>query len=138
MMLHMLNGKIHRATVTQAKVGYVGSITVDSALLEAAGIREYEVVQVADVDNGNRFETYTIAGEPGSGVICVNGAAGRLVCEGDKVIIMNYREMTEAEADAHRPRVVFVDGENHATRVTRYEKQGQLFDAYEDRFDPAA
>lgn len=138
MMLQMLNGKIHRATVTQAKVGYVGSITVDSALLEAAGIREYEVVQVADVDNGNRFETYTIAGEPGSGVICVNGAAGRLVCEGDKVIIMNYRQMSEAEADANKPKVVFVDEENRMTRVTRYEKQGQLFDPHEDRFESAA
>ncbi|MDD6506144.1 MAG: aspartate 1-decarboxylase, partial [Prevotellaceae bacterium] len=86
MELTMLKAKIHRATVTQADVNYVGSVTIDSLLLEEAGILEYEKVQVVDVDNGNRFETYTIAGEPGSGIICLNGAAAHCVTIGDKVI----------------------------------------------------
>ena len=86
----MLKGKIHRATVTQAELDYVGSITVDIQLLEDAGIFEYEKVQIVDVNNGARFETYTIAGERGSGVICLNGAAARMVQTNDKVIIMAY------------------------------------------------
>ena len=90
MRVTMLKGKLHRATVTEADLNYVGSITVDSELLEAAGIYEYEKVQIVDVDNGSRFETYTIAGEPGSGIICLNGAAARCVQTGDKIIIMAY------------------------------------------------
>ena len=90
----MLKGKIHRATVTQAELNYVGSITVDTELLEAAGIMEYEYVQIVDVENGNRFETYTIAGEAGSGMICLNGAAARQVMVGDHVIIMSYASMS--------------------------------------------
>ena len=90
MTLEMLKGKIHRATVTQAELDYVGSITVDEALLEAAGILEYEKVQIVDINNGNRFETYTICGQRGSGMICLNGAAARCVSVGDKVIIMAY------------------------------------------------
>ena len=89
MEITMLKGKIHRATVTQAELNYVGSITVDTELLEAAGIMEYEYVQIVDVENGNRFETYTIAGEAGSGMICLNGAAARQVMGGDHVIIMS-------------------------------------------------
>ena len=85
----MLKGKIHRAIVKQAELNYVGSITVDTKLLEAAGILEYELVQIVDVENGNRFETYTIAGEPGSGMICLNGAAARQVAVGDHIIIMS-------------------------------------------------
>ena len=123
----MLKGKIHRATVTQAEVDYVGSITVDSKLLEAAGILEYEKVQVVDVDNGNRLETYTIAGEWGSGVICLNGAAARCVEVGHKVIIMSYCTMDVEEAKSHKPKVVFVDEKNDAAKVTNYEKHGQLF-----------
>ena len=96
----MLKGKIHRAVVKQADLNYVGSITVDTKLLEAAGILEYEMVQIVDVENGNRFETYTIAGEPGSGMICLNGAAARQVAVGDHVILMCYAQMTPEEAKA--------------------------------------
>ena len=123
-----LKSKIHRATVTQAALNYVGSITVDEDLMKACGILEYEKVQVADVDNGNRLETYVIAGEPGSGIICLNGAAARLVSEGDKVIIMSYAQMTPEELSSNPPKVVFVDEQNKISRVTRYEKHGELFD----------
>jgi aspartate 1-decarboxylase len=90
MTVQMLKGKIHRATVKQAELNYVGSITVDADLLDAAGIYEYEKVAIVDIENGNRFETYTIAGERGSGMICLNGAAARCVSVGDKVILMAY------------------------------------------------
>lgn len=126
MNLTMLKGKIHRAVVTQAELNYVGSITIDSELLEAAGILEYEMVQIVDVQNGNRFETYTIAGEPGSGMICLNGAAARQVSVGDNVIIMCYASYSAEEAKEHKPKVVFVDEKNKATRVTNYEKHGEL------------
>lgn len=126
MTLCMLKGKIHRATVTQAALDYVGSITVDAELLEKSGILEYEKVAIVDINNGNRFETYTIAGEPGSGIICLNGAAARCVHEGDKIIIMAYASMTEKEAKENPPRVVFVDEANQIVRVTRYEKHGRL------------
>lgn len=122
----MLKGKIHRAVVKQADLNYVGSITVDTKLLEAAGILEYEMVQIVDVENGNRFETYTIAGEPGSGMICLNGAAARQVVVGDHVILMCYAQMTPEEAKEHHPKVVFVDDENKIARVTNYEKHGKL------------
>lgn len=122
----MLKGKIHRATVVQAELDYVGSITVDADLLDAAGIYEYEKVQIVDVNNGNRFETYTIAGERGSGMICLNGAAARCVQTGDKVIIMCYCQMTEEEIKNNPPKVVFVDDNNKISRVTRYEKHGKL------------
>ncbi|MBQ7434020.1 MAG: aspartate 1-decarboxylase [Lachnospiraceae bacterium] len=128
MYLNMLKGKIHRATVTQAELDYVGSITVDVALLEAAGIREYEMVQVVDINNGNRFETYTIAGERGSGMICLNGAAARQVQVKDKIIIMAYAYMEEKEVEANPPKVVFVEESNQIARVTRYEKHGLLKD----------
>ena len=124
----MLKGKIHRAIVKQADLNYVGSITVDTELLEAAGILEYEMVQIVDVENGNRFETYTIAGEPGSGMICLNGAAARQVCVGDKIIIMCYADMTPEEVQTHKPKVVFVDEENKISRLTNYEKHGRLED----------
>ena len=126
MTLEMLKGKIHRATVTQAELNYVGSITVDTKLLEAAGILEYEMVQIVDVENGNRFETYTIAGEAGSGTICLNGAAARQVQPGDHVIIMAYADMTPEEAKEHRPCVVFTDEKNGIARISRYEKHGEL------------
>lgn len=107
MTVEMLKGKIHRATVVQAELHYVGSITVDQALLEAAGILEYEKVQIVDIDNGSRFETYTIAGERGSGMICLNGAAARCVSVGDKIIIMSYAHMTPEEiARGYHPNVV--------------------------------
>lgn len=128
MMLTMLKGKIHRATVKQAEVDYIGSITIDSELMEAAGILEYEKVQVADVNNGKRLATYVIAGEPGSGMICLNGAAAHYVEVGDKVIIMCYAQVDEREAAQMKPRVVFVDDDNKASRITRYEKHGRLED----------
>lgn len=127
-MLEMLKGKIHRATVTQAELNYVGSITVDEALLEAAGILEYEKVQIVDIDNGNRFETYTICGARGSGMICLNGAAARCVSVGDRIIIMAYAGCDAAEAKTHRPKVVFVDEANQIVKTSSYEKHGLLQD----------
>jgi aspartate 1-decarboxylase len=124
--LSMLKGKIHRATVVQADRDYVGSITIDQTLMDAAGILEYERVQVADVDNGNRLETYVIAGEPDSGMICLNGAAAHDVSVGDKVIIMCYCQVDAVEATLHRPLVVFVDDNNKISRVTSYERHGSL------------
>lgn len=128
MLVNMLKGKIHRATVVQAELDYVGSITVDEDLLDASGIHEYELVQIVDINNGNRFETYTIAGERGSGMICLNGAAARQVQVNDKIIIMCYAQMDEEEVKAHSPKVVFVDDENKIVRTTRYEKHGLLKD----------
>ena len=126
MNVTMLKGKIHRATVVQAELDYVGSITVDMDLLDAAGILEYEKVQIVDVNNGNRFETYTIAGERGSGLICLNGAAARCVQVGDKIILMAYCEMDNEEAKNHKPKVVFVNEENNIQTIERYEKPGSL------------
>lgn len=129
MTVEMLKGKIHRATVVQAELNYVGSITVDQDLLDASGILEYEKVQIVDIDNGSRFETYTIAGEAGSGMICLNGAAARCVSVGDKIIIMSYAQMTPEEVkNDYHPNVVFVDENNKIARVTTYEKHGLLKD----------
>ncbi len=128
MNITMLKGKIHRATVTQAELDYVGSITIDENLMDAAGILEYEKVQVVDINNGNRLETYTIAGKRGSGVICMNGAAARCCSVRDRIIIMSYADMSPEEAKSHRPAVVFVDDQNRISRVTAYEKHGQLFE----------
>ena len=111
----MFKSKIHRARVTGSDLNYVGSITVDADLLEAADIREHEQVHVLDIDNGARFETYTIAGAPGSGEITVNGAAARLVHTGDTVIVVSYAEYDEAELANHEPRVVHVDEHNEPT-----------------------
>lgn len=129
MTVQMLKGKIHRATVKQAELNYVGSITVDADLLDAAGIYEYEKVAIVDIENGNRFETYTIAGERGSGMICLNGAAARCVSVGDKVILMAYAQLTPEEVkNSYAPQVVFVDEENKIVRTTTYEKHGLLKD----------
>ena len=111
----MCKGKIHRATVTQANLNYVGSITIDVDLLEAADIYPYEKVQVVNLNNGSRLETYTIAGARGSGVICLNGAAARLAAEGDIVIIMSYGQYDEEEIRSLEPRLVFVDAANCIT-----------------------
>ena len=108
----MLKSKVHRAAVTGSDLNYVGSITIDADLLEAADIREHEQVQVLDIDNGARFETYTIAGARGSGDVQVNGAAARLVHEGDKVIVVSYAEYAEAELESYAPVVVHVDAGN--------------------------
>ena len=126
MLLNMLKSKIHRATVTQAELNYVGSITIDEQLMRAAGIYEYEKVQIADVDNGARFETYVIAGEAGSGTICLNGAAARMAATENRVIIMCYAQMTPEEIADNPPKVVFVDERNQITSVAGYEKHGRL------------
>lgn len=126
MNITMLKSKIHRAVVKQADLNYVGSITVDLELLKASGITEYELVQIVDVENGNRFETYTIAGEAGSGMICLNGAAARQVAVGDHIIIMCYAQMTPKEASDHLPTVVFVNEDNSIKKITSYEKHGEI------------
>ena len=112
MLRTMLTSKIHRATVTHADLHYVGSVTIDADLMDAAGLLEGEQVTIVDIDNGNRLVTYAITGERGSGVIGINGAAAHLVHPGDVVIIIAYGAMEDAEARAHRPRVVFVDDRN--------------------------
>lgn len=126
MYLSMLKSKIHRATVTQAELNYVGSITIDENLMEAAGILEYERVHIVNVNSGSRIETYVIAGERGSGVICLNGAAARSGQKGDIIIIMAYADMTPEEAKENSPKVVLVDENNNAVRITSYEKHGEL------------
>ena len=128
MTLTMLKSKIHRATVTEAELDYVGSITIDKNLLEASGILEYEKVLVVDITNGSRLETYTIAGERGSGTVCLNGAAAKLINKGDTVIIMAFADMDEKEAKEYKPTVVFVDGENKIKSIKNYEKHGRLID----------
>ena len=126
MEVTMLKGKIHRVKVTQAEVDYVGSITIDPELMSAAGIFEYEKVAVVDVTNGARLETYTIAGEPGSGIICLNGAAAKLINKGDTAIIMAYAQMSPEEAAAFRPKVVFVDENKKIVSVKDYERHGVI------------
>ena len=113
----MLKSKVHRATVTGSDLHYVGSITMDPELLEAADILEHELVHVLDIDNGNRFETYTIAGARGSGDVIINGAAARLAHDGDKVIVVSYAEYDESEIESYEPRVVHVDGRNRIVDV---------------------
>ncbi|MCF3106605.1 aspartate 1-decarboxylase [Streptomyces roseoverticillatus] len=113
----MLKSKIHRATVTGADLNYVGSLTLDPVLMEQADLLPGEQVHIVDVNNGSRLETYVIEGERGSGVVCINGAAARLVAPGDIVIIIAYASVTDEEARALKPRVVFVDGENKAVSV---------------------
>jgi aspartate 1-decarboxylase len=112
MLRTMMKSKIHRATVTQADLHYVGSVTVDEDLLDAADLLPGELVHIVDITNGARLETYTIAGERGSGVIGINGAAARLVQPGDLVILIAYGQMETAEAREYKPRVVFVDADN--------------------------
>ncbi|MDR0846364.1 MAG: aspartate 1-decarboxylase [Lactobacillales bacterium] len=126
MLVELLKCKIHRATITQAELQYVGSITIDEDLMDDAGLIEYEKVQIADVENGERFETYVIAGPRGSGVICVNGAAARKVSVGDKLIIMAYAQIEAVDAREHKPTVVMVDADNKKTGVFQYEKHGEL------------
>jgi len=116
-MRTMLKGKIHRSTVTGADINYEGSITLDPVLMNAADILPYEQVQVLDVNNGSRLTTYAIEGEPGSGDVIVNGAAARLVSEGDIVIILTYTDVAEEAARSHRPALVYVDGDNRITRI---------------------
>jgi aspartate 1-decarboxylase len=119
MLRSMLIGKIHRATVTQADLHYIGSITIDEDLMEAANMKEYEYVHIWNIDNGERFQTYTIKGKRGSGVICLNGAAARKVAVGDKIIIAAFGLVDDKEADAVVPKVVIVDKDNKI--VEKYE-----------------
>ncbi|MBQ5624575.1 MAG: aspartate 1-decarboxylase [Phascolarctobacterium sp.] len=126
MLYNMFHGKIHRATVTEANLEYMGSITIDSELLELSGILPGERVQVVDNNNGNRLETYVIAGEPGSGVICLNGAAARQVVVGDTVIIIAYAMMNEEEAKNFVPKVVMVDEKNRPIKVRGTELAGEI------------
>lgn len=123
MFLEMIVGKIHRARVTQADVNYIGSITIDSKLLEASGILPYQRVQVVNINNANRVETYVIEGPPDSGVICLNGAAALLFNVNDLVIIMAYAYMEPEEAAKHRaPRIVLVDLENRITGTLAHDE----------------
>jgi len=117
----MMGSKLHRATVTEADLNYVGSITIDSALLNAAGMLPNEKVHVVNNNNGARFETYIIEGEAGSGVICVNGAAARLVQKGDIVIILSYVYMSDEEARQHEPTVLLMDKNNKVEQVIKEE-----------------
>lgn len=116
MFLKMLRAKIHRATVTEADIDYVGSITIDPDLYEAVGLLPYEEVLVADLNNAQRFETYILPGQRGSGVMCVNGAAARLVHVGDRIIIMGFAFVTPEEAKAVKPNVVLVNEKNQIVR----------------------
>lgn len=126
MLYTIMHGKIHRATVTEANLEYMGSVTIDSELMEMAGILPGERVQIVDNNNGARLETYTIAGALGSGVICLNGAAARLVQPGDKVIIMAYAQMTEEEARRCEPKVVMVDEANKPLKVRGTELEREI------------
>ncbi|WP_339809749.1 aspartate 1-decarboxylase [Paenibacillus sp. FSL R7-0189] len=121
MFRHMMKSKIHRATVTEANLNYVGSITIDESLMEAADILENEKVQIVDNNNGSRLETYVIPGPRGSGVICLNGAAARLVQPGDTVIIISYAMLSSEELDSHKPTVVFVDENNKPVKLADHE-----------------
>lgn len=125
MILTMLKAKLHRVTVTEANLNYVGSITIDSDLMKAANILPNEQVHVVDNNNGSRLVTYAIPGPAGSGVICLNGSAARMVQPGDIAIIMAYATMTEEEAKTHTPTVVLVDGDNKITE-TFSEKHGDV------------
>ena len=126
MILTMLKAKIHRAAVTESNLNYAGSITIDKDLMEASGILEYEKVSVVDIDNGSRLETYVIEGECGSGVICLNGAAARLVHPGDKVIILAYCQVDSEEAENHSPKIVFVGSGNAILEIKGSEEHGEV------------
>ena len=128
MNISVLKSKIHRAVITQAELNYIGSITIDEDLMDSANIKEYEHVHIVNVNSGSRIETYVIAGERGSGMICLNGAAARAGQKGDFIIIMSYANMTPEEIKENPPYVVFVDENNKITRRSRYEKHGRLED----------
>ncbi|KOS69130.1 aspartate decarboxylase [Lysinibacillus contaminans] len=126
MLRMMMNGKIHRATVTEADLNYVGSITIDEDILDAVGMLPNEKVHVVNNNNGARFETYIIAGRRGSGVICVNGAAARLVQRGDIVIIISYAYVDNAEAKDHKPTVAIMDEGNTIKEMIEYEPEATV------------
>jgi aspartate 1-decarboxylase len=122
----MLNSKIHRATVTEADLNYVGSITIDQDLLDAVGMLPNEKVHIVNNNNGARFETYIIVGERGSGVICVNGAAARLVQRGDIVIILSYAYVMNENARDHKPTVAIMDADNQIKEIIHYEPEATV------------
>ena len=121
LFIEMLKGKIHRATVTNADLHYVGSLTLDEDLMDAAGFREYEKIQVLDVTNGNRIETYIIRETRGSGKVCINGAAAHLIYKGDLVIIVSYCQLDDIEAQDYVPKIVHVNAENKVTVKSNQE-----------------
>lgn len=123
----MMNGKIHRARVTEANLNYVGSITIDSEILDAVGMVPNEKVQIVNNNNGARFETYIIPGERGSGVVCLNGAAARLVHEGDVVIIISYALIPEEKVATHQPKVALMDENNHIVEMIHAEPEKTVF-----------
>lgn len=126
MFVNIFKSKIHRATVTEACLNYMGSITIDSEIMKAAKIRPNERVQIVDNNNGSRLETYVISGEPGSGIICLNGAAARLVQPGDTVIIISYAWMEEKEADEYQPVVVMVGEGNKISEIRHVEHPREI------------
>lgn len=126
MLLTMFKGKIHRATVTEANLNYMGSVTIDKTLLEASGILPGEKVSIVNNNNGNRFETYVIEGAADSGIICLNGAAARLVHVGDTVIIIAYALMDEQQARGYTPKVVMVNSENKIAEQRSCERAGEI------------
>jgi len=128
MQINVLKSKIHRATVTQADLNYIGSITIDETLMEQSGLYEYEKVLVVDLNNGNRLETYVIKGERDSGMICLNGAAARLIHPRDLVIIMSYAMIKEGDIATHKPRIVFVDEDNRPVSVKEQEAAMTVFE----------
>ena len=117
MLLEFLNSKIHRATVTEANLNYVGSITIDEDILDASNIREWQKVDILDINNGERFQTYVIKGDRGSKMFCVNGAAARKVQKGDKIIICSYRYVTEDELKNYKPTIVQIDDDNNIVNI---------------------
>ncbi len=126
MILTLFKSKLHRATVTEANLNYVGSITIDKDLLDQAGILVGEKVQIVNNNNGARLETYTIAGQPGSGVICLNGAAARLVQPGDQVIIIAYAQLYEKEAETFEPTILLLDENNKVVDTKHSETHGEI------------
>jgi aspartate 1-decarboxylase len=124
--LTLLKSKIHRAQVTQTELAYMGSVSIDPVLMEAAGLWEYEKILVVNLNSGARFETYCIKGEEGQGTICVNGAAARLAVKGDKIIIMSFCQLTLKELESHRPKIVFVDDNNKVVTVEQLETHGEI------------
>jgi aspartate 1-decarboxylase len=126
MLISLLKSKIHRAVIKEANLSYIGSITIDRDLMDAADIIENEKVTVADINNGNRFETYVIEGARGSGIICLNGATARLVQPDDLIIIMSYGLMDRNEAENFKPKIVFVDNENKVKEIKSGEEHGKI------------
>jgi len=126
MRRRMMKSKIHRATVTDANLNYVGSITIDSDLMRTADLLEWEQVAIVDIDNGNRFETYVIPGEAGSGAMCLNGAAARLVHPGDRIIVISYADFDDAELDGFEPTIVHVDRANRVVAEELAQLQAQV------------